>query len=156
MMDRKLRILGFMLFFCVPFVGAQVIDLTVLPKAERDSTLVAIVQNFIMRKLPECYREEVIPIITQWNYSIKLDEPWSYEGWDVEKRNRPDYLNPEDKWYKVKLYYTNVEWDGRMYRDTCCIETEIIGKTGEIREMYHTWWDQRTTLYRWHDTKLIE
>ena len=151
MMDRKLRILGFMLFFCVPFVGAQVIDLTVLPKAERDSTLVAIVQNFIMRKLPECYREEVIPIITQWNYSIKLDEPWSYEGWDVEKRNRPDYLNPEDIGYTVRLYYPyhreeNDTFNG--YND-CTASASIIGKTGEIEfiqlgnESFYGWRDIR-------------
>lgn len=151
MMDRKLRILGFMLFFCVPFVGAQVIDLTVLPKAERDSTLVAIVQNFIMRKLPECYREEVIPIITQWNYSIKLDEPWSYEGWDVEKRNRPDYLNPEDIGYTVRLYYPyhreeNDTFNG--YND-CTASASIICKTGEIEfiqlgnESFYGWKDIR-------------
>lgn len=157
----KKEIISFLFWGLSLFVPclAQSVDLTVLPKTERNAMLVKIVQDFLWEKYPMGYsmKNVIFTTISQGNYVPALKWTWTHDRQDTGWRlNYPDYLNPEDKWYKVKLYYTNVEWDGRMYRDTCCIETEIIGKTGEIREMYHTWWDQRTTLYRWHDTKLIE
>ena len=154
----KKEIISFLFWGLSLFVPclAQSVDLTVLPKTERNAMLVKIVQDFFEEKYPMGYsmKNVIFTTISQGNYVPALKWTWTHDRQDTGWRlNYPDYLNPEDKWYKVKLYYTNVEWDGRMYRDTCCIETEIIGKTGEIREMYHTWWGQRTTLYRWHDTK---
>lgn len=54
------RLFVFLFLFCATLSMAQV-DLTVLPKAERDSALVAIVQGLILQKFPENIARIYIP-----------------------------------------------------------------------------------------------
>ena len=121
------------------------IDLTVLPKAERDSALVAITQNFLLRKFPKWYRKDVQPVISQGNFIPILKWQWSRDKSVPEKYyKRPDYLKPEDVCYTVTLYYKNYMEEGFAYDYTAY--SEIVGKTGEICRLFfgsgfgHSWY----------------
>ena len=85
------QLLLFLFLFYVSSSMAQ-IDLTVLPKEERDSALVAIVQNLLLRKFPDKYREEVYPII--WEGVVDKSIDWGVNGKkQYEKHYKyPDYV----------------------------------------------------------------
>ena len=124
------QLLLFLFLFYASSSMAQ-IDLTVLPKEERDSALVAITQNFLLRKFPKWYRKDVQPVISQGNFIPNLKWKWRGDKSFPEKYYElPDYLKPEDVCYTVTLYYEHfVEED--FYNDYTAY-AEIVGKTGEI------------------------
>ena len=140
------QLLLFLFLFYASSSMAQ-IDLTVLPKEERDSALVAIVQNLLLRKFPDKYREEVYPII--WEGVVDKSIDWGVNGKkQYEKHYKyPDYVKSGDVYYHVDLYYKHwLEEDLGTYE---IASATIIGKTGEIKGiyLYHTeterifhWW----------------
>lgn len=99
------QLLLFLFLFCASFSMAQT-DLTILPKAERDSALVAIVQNLLHTKFPAYYRKNVHPVITEGKFVPSLRDTVL-----------PDGVVKGEQCFFVKLYYDNwavedaFEWD---------------------------------------------
>ena len=63
------RSLFIALFLACATLSAAQTNLDALPKAERDSTLVAIVQKLLRAKFPAYYRENIRPEITERKYA---------------------------------------------------------------------------------------
>lgn len=145
------RLFVFLFLFCATFSMAQV-DLTVLPKAERDSALVAIVQGLILQKFPEIYRKDIYPVISE-SYANKGME-WIYDDGLSEKYYKyPDYVKSGDVCYNVQFYYKY--WQEEDLRTPCITSATVIGKTGDIKNitLYHS--ESERLYYWWGDLMQI-
>ena len=124
---------------CATFSTAQV-NLTVLPKAERDSMLVKIVQDYLLRKFPDRYREDIFPTFSEGDFRI-CGEKWLLEKYFPSKQ-LPPQIKPKDIWYEVILYYKY--WEEAKWDSPYTIRARIVGKTGEL---YEAWLG--TFGYKW-------
>lgn len=131
--------------------------LSALPRAERDSILVDILQHFLKTCEPKHYRKNVRPVITQGDfreevlfYSIQPRKPY------------PKYLEPTDICYEVMLYYPRWRDEGFRYpytaqaiireksRELC--KVNLGGKDGTQQSWFSEWstgqlrWDKRELL----------
>lgn len=129
------RILFILFIFCTTTSLAQV-DLTVMTKAERDSALVTITQDLLLKKFPKWYRKEICPVIYQGRFT-NLDWEWAEkdESWSLRKLWKiSDDITPEDTWYCVTLYYEHWKEEGVDWDYTA--SAHVIGKTGEIFKIF--------------------
>ena len=90
-----MRFLFIALFLACATLSAAQTNLDALPKAERDSTLVAIVQKLLRAKFPAYYRENIRPEITERKYAPS------------PKDSVPEGVTPGEPCYHVKLHYDN-------------------------------------------------
>ncbi len=58
-------------------------------------------QSVLKDKYPELYREDIYPVIDQGDFRLK-DLEWTS---DNRVKFAPDYIDPEDLFYEVTLYY---------------------------------------------------
>lgn len=126
---RQLLLFLFLFYACSSM--AQ-IDLTVLPKAERDSTLVRIAQNFLLRKFPDRYRTDIIPAFGEGDFNA-FGTKWLSEVTNLAE-HVPSYVKPDDVWYEVILYYK--DWEKANWNAPYTVRARIVGRTGELYEVW--------------------
>lgn len=98
--------------------------LSSMPKQKRDSILVEISQNVLKEKYPELYHKDIEPNVEQSDFRLK-----GLEWTDDIVKYTPDYVYPEDLFYKVILYYEKWREDKLKYPFTAVIY--IVEKTRE-------------------------
>lgn len=118
---RQLLLFLFLFYACSSM--AQ-IDLTVLPKAERDSTLVAIVQNLLHTKFPAYYRKNVHPVITEGKFVPSLRDTVL-----------PDGVVKGEQCFFIKLYYDNWAVEDAFEWDYTANAT-VLAKSGRIASVF--------------------
>lgn len=98
--------------------------LSSMPKQKRDSILVEISQNVLKEKYPELYHKDIEPNVEQSDFRLK-----GFEWTDDIVKYTPDYVYPEDLFYKVILYYEKWREKKLEYPYTAVIY--IVEKTRE-------------------------
>ena len=121
------RLIFVLLFFSCAICMAARVDLTRLPQMQRDSALVAIVQNVLLHKFPDRYHKNVYPVISEYRIDLEVSA-WLQRG-EMQRRYRyPHGVETGDIGYSVQFYYKNKQ--GKEADES--VSAEIIGKTGEV------------------------
>lgn len=99
--------------------------LSLMPIGKRDSILVEISQKVLKEKYPELYRKDVSFAIEHGDFKL-LDIDWARDDKYIYV---PKYVDPEDSYYAVTLYYEKWREDKLEYPFTAVVY--IIEETQE-------------------------
>lgn len=97
--------------------------LSSMPTAKRDSILVEIAQKVLKEKFPKAYRKNVHPVIKQRDFGF-LKEKFGHIYVYI-----PDYVEPKDIFYTVKLHYDKYREEKFEFNYTA--DVHVIEKTQE-------------------------
>ena len=122
----------------MPVAPTEEERLSLLPVSERDSILIEIAKNAIREKIPDWPLNDFSVAIEQGDFALlRLD----WVPWDEVV---PDYVSPEDIYYKV--IFDDRKWKEKQMLSSHMIDVYILEKTREIYRM-----ETEYDWARWHE-----